>query len=52
MSISEKLSEQQFKELLEEIYIKGYESDYVQAEDIIEDIENKLVTILSISNNN
>ncbi|MBS4205812.1 hypothetical protein [Lederbergia citrea] len=50
MSISEKLSDQQFKELLEDIYMKGQESEFIQAEDILKDIENKLMTLLAMSN--
>ena len=50
MRISEQFTEQQFKELLEDIYQKVYESELINIEDILRDIQNKLITVVEISN--
>lgn len=50
MSITEKLSQQQFKALLEDIYTKGQESKTIKPEEIIKEIQNKLTTLLEIPN--
>jgi hypothetical protein len=50
LNFSENLSQQQFKELLEDIYIKGLESEFVQTKEIVRDIQIKLMALLETSN--
>ncbi len=50
LNFSEKLSQQQFKELLEDIYIKGQESEFVKTKEIVRDIQNKLMALFETTN--
>ncbi len=50
MGIANKPTQQQFKELLEDIYIKGQESEFVQTKEIVRDIQIKLMALLETPN--
>lgn len=46
MSTSKKNSQEQFKELLQEIYIKGLETETIETNEMIMEIKEKLITVL------
>ncbi|MCR2822033.1 hypothetical protein [Lederbergia panacisoli] len=50
MSLNEGEFQKQFKKLLEDIYMKGQETDYIQLEDVMNEIQMKLITLLEITN--
>jgi len=48
--MSEGEFQKQFKELLEDIYMKGQETEFLQIEDIMDEIQTKLITLLGTTN--
>jgi len=48
--MSEGKFQKQFKELLEDIYMKGQETEFLQIEDIMDEIQTKLITLLGTTN--
>ncbi|ENQ3106089.1 hypothetical protein SAMN04488168_11436 [Bacillus sp. 491mf] len=49
MNISERITEQQFKEILMYIYMKGEESNNVEVKRLIEEIKQYLISIMNTS---
>ncbi len=49
MNISEKLTEQQLREILMHIYIRGQESKSVEVKYLIEEIKQQLISIMHTS---
>lgn len=48
MNISE-LTQQQMKEILLSAYKKGNESEYIEAKDLIEEIKQQIISVISSS---
>ena len=46
MDSTEKLSQEKFKELMQDIYVKGQESESINTEEILIELTNKLSLIL------
>lgn len=49
MSISDKLIQQQFQEILLNIYTKGQESESIEAIDFINEIKQQMMPVLNSS---
>ncbi|MCJ8009124.1 hypothetical protein ACFFF5_09270 [Lederbergia wuyishanensis] len=50
MSLCEGEFQKQFRELLEDIYTKGQETESLLFEDVMDEIETKLIMLLEIAN--
>ncbi|MBS4197570.1 hypothetical protein [Lederbergia citri] len=50
MSMREGDFQQQFKELLEDIYVKGQETEFLLMEDVMNEIQTKLIMLLETTN--
>ncbi len=50
MNISEKLTQQQFQEILMHIYKRGQESKNVEVKCLIEEIKQQLISIMHMKN--
>jgi len=50
MSLNEGEFQKQFKELLTDIYMKGQETEFILLEDMMNEIQTKLATLLEIIN--
>ncbi|MBW8348402.1 hypothetical protein K0H71_02945 [Bacillus sp. IITD106] len=50
MSMNEGEFQQQFKELLAEIYVKGQETECLLMEDVMNEIQTKLMILLETTN--
>lgn len=47
MNISQKLTQQQLQEILENIYKKGHESKEIRVKDIIEELKRQILSAIS-----
>jgi len=50
MSRTEGEFQKQFKELLEDIYIKGQETEFLLIEEVMNEIQTKLIQLLDTTN--
>ncbi|WP_251549877.1 hypothetical protein [Neobacillus muris] len=51
MDIYEKLSQQELLKILMAAYTKGNEEDHIQMGEIIEDMKDKVLTIINLNEN-
>ncbi|MCS0788040.1 hypothetical protein NX021_07650 [Cytobacillus firmus] len=42
MSLSRKISQEQLKELLEDVYKKVNQSEYIKTEEVLDEIQNRI----------